>query len=265
MSRYPTRLFLVLTFGLVFVCTNNVLAGYQPTSTDPPDWYTQSSDDGLTINAVGSDTVTGFINSVGALARHMDPNVNRMSENYGEKSQERLVRVLAEASFDSVNIHSMSQHYRYRSRGSYSGESDLRRMVRIQMPIGEGDTICEYKSYLEEVQSDISTSYVALPNPEDCTIQKLEQKLGREGIQLVRSESRLVRHYVQIRFRKNPIQKAGKSSEDDTGSNLSLGERSLRANKKAMEQSMEENLQEVRENRSSPDTEDTSSKSSIDE
>jgi hypothetical protein len=256
--------FLLLIMGLLLGTTGMARAGYQPTSTDPPDWYTQASDDGLSINGVGSDTVTAFVNAVGALARQMDPNVNRMSEGYGEKSQEKLVRVLAEATFDSVAVHSMSQHYQYRSRGAFSGESDLRRMVRIVLP-SDGDTICEYKSYLEEIQSDISTTYIAKPDPEYCTPQKLEKALARRGIRLVRSEPRLVRHYVQIRYQKDPVRDFGKETRSDSSPGLRLEERSLKKNKKAMEKDMEENLEDVRRDRESSDTESRSNQSGNDE
>lgn len=253
----------LLIFGVILFGTPSIaLSEYEPTSTEAPEWYTQTSDEGLSINAVGSDTVTGFMNAVGALARQLDPNVNRMSEGYGEQSQENLVRVLAETSFDSVSVHSMSQHYRYQSRDAYSGESDLRRLVRITFPL-EGDTTCEYKSYLQEIQNDISNSFTANPDPKVCTPKKLENTLARQGIQIVRSEPRLVRHYVQIRMQSKPVKSTNNQSPKDSSSRMKLKNRSLQENKEAMEEDMEQNLDELRQNRINSEKEsDTEEKSS---
>lgn len=195
---------------------------------------------------VGSDTVSGFVNALGALARRMDPHVERMSEELEDSSREKMTRVLTEASFDTVDVTSMSQYFTYRTGSAYSGRSDLRRIVRVKFPL-TGDTTCEYRSYLEEIQSEVGTSYRS--RPEECDRELLEETLARQGIRIVRSEPRLLRHYVRIRCQDGPVninRNTDTATGENTTSRRTLGERSLRENKKAMERRMERNLRELR-------------------
>lgn len=222
-----------------------VRADYESPSADPPEWYTRTASDGLFVNGVGSDTASGFVTALGALARRMDPNVERVSEELEGSSREKMTRVLAEASFDTVDVTSMSQYYTYRTGSAYSGRSDLRRIVRVEFPL-TGDTTCEYRSYLEEIQSEVGTSYRF--RPEECDWELLEKTMAHRGIRIVRSEPRLVRHYVRVRVQEGPvnINRNADTATGDTASGKPLGELSLRGNKKTMEREMERNLRDLR-------------------